>query len=81
MKTKLTILVEEENIKFAKKFAKDNHTSVSKLMNDFLMDIKTAKKERKITYDPYIQKYAGVFNTGSKNIMEEMFEKKKGRRH
>ncbi len=28
-------------------------------MNDFLMDIKTAKKKRRITYDPYIQKYPG----------------------
>ncbi len=81
MKTKLTILVEEENINFAKKFAKDNHTSVSKLRNDFLMDIKTAKNERKITYDPYIKNMQECFDTGSKNIMEEMFEKKKGRRH
>ncbi len=79
MKNKLTILVEEENIKFAKKFAKDNNTSVSKLMDNFLLDLKKAKKERKITYDPYILKYAGAFNTGSRNIMEEMFGKKKSK--
>ncbi len=77
MKNKLTVLVEEKNIRFAKKYAREKNTSVSFLLNQFLEDLqeRTARK-KKISEDKWIEKYAGIFNTGSKKPLQEIFEKK-----
>lgn len=79
MKSKLTVLVDEQNLKFAKKYAKEKHTSVSFLLNQFLNDLhkKSLRKKTHIK-DPWVDKFAGLFNTGSKDIMQEMFGKNNG---
>ncbi len=78
MKNKLTVLVEEKNIRFAKKYAKQRNTSVSFLLNNFLEDLqKRTSRKKPIIKDPWVEKYAGIFNTGSGNILEEMFGRKK----
>ncbi len=77
MKSKLTVLVEEKNIRFAKKYARERNTSVSFLLNQFLEDLqqKTTRKKN-IPKDEWVEKYAGIFNTGTKDLLQDFFGKK-----
>jgi|GEM_PF-6163009 len=77
MKNKLTVLVEEKNIRFAKKYAREKNTSVSFLLNQFLEDLqqRTVRKSN-MQEDKWVEKYAGIFNSGSKNLLQDFFEKK-----
>ncbi len=77
MKNKLTVLVEEKNIRFAKKYAREKNTSVSFLLNQFLEDLqqKTVRKKN-MPKDAWVEKYAGIFNTGTKDLLQDFFEKK-----
>lgn len=77
MKNKLTVLVEEKNIRFAKKYAREKNTSVSFLLNQFLEDLqqKTLRKKN-IPKDEWVEKYAGIFNTGTKDLLQEFLGKK-----
>jgi hypothetical protein len=78
MKNRLTVLVDEKNIKFVKKYAKQKNTSVSFLLNQFMEDLHQKAMRRKTAIkDPWVEKYAGIFSTGSKDILEEMFGKKR----
>lgn len=77
MKNKLTVLVEEKNIRFAKKYAKEKNTSVSFLLNQFLEDLQQKNLRRKsLREDKWVEKYGGIFNSGTKNLMEDFFERK-----
>lgn len=78
MKNKLTILVEEKNIRFAKKYAREINTSVSFLLNQFLEDLqqKTARKKN-LEKDEWVEKYAGIFNTGKKGLLQDIIGKRK----
>ena len=50
MVTKLTLSIDKELVKTAKKFAQINHTSVSKIVSDYLRTLDTG-----ITLTPYIK--------------------------
>lgn len=77
MKNKLTILVEEKNIRFAKKYARETNTSVSFLLNQFLEDLQQKTARKKILQkDEWVEKYAGIFNTGKKDLFRDFIEKK-----
>lgn len=77
MKNKLTVLVEEKNIRFAKEYAKEKNTSVSFLLNQFLEDLQQKNLRRKgLSEDKWVEKYAGIFNSGKKNLIEDFFERK-----
>ncbi len=77
MKNKLTVLVEEKNIRFAKKYAKEKNTSVSFLLNQFLEDLQqmTARKKT-MPKDKWVEKYGGIFNTGITDLLQDIFPKK-----
>ncbi|MDQ6889933.1 MAG: DUF6364 family protein [Bacteroidota bacterium] len=78
MKSKLTVLVEEKNIRFAKRYAKEKNTSVSFLLNQFLEDLqRNSARKKNITDDKWVEKYAGIFNTGSSDLNHDFFEKNK----
>ena len=78
MKNKLTILVDEKNIRFAKKYAREINTSVSFLLNQFLEDLQQKTARRKILQkDEWVEKYAGIFNTGKKDLLQEFIGKRK----
>jgi hypothetical protein len=77
MKNKLTILVEEKNIRFAKKYAREINTSVSFLLNQFLEDLQQKTARKKILQkDEWVEKYAGIFNTGKKDLLKDLIDKK-----
>ena len=78
MKNKLTILVEEKNIRFAKKYAREINTSVSFLLNQFLEDLQQKTARKKILQkDEWVEKYAGIFNTGKKDLLQDFTGKRK----
>ncbi|MEO6639408.1 MAG: DUF6364 family protein [Ginsengibacter sp.] len=77
MKSKLTVLVEEKNIRFAKRYAKEKNTSVSFLLNKFLEDLQqNSARKKNTTNDEWVEKYAGIFNTGTNDLIEDFFTKK-----
>ncbi len=60
-----------------KNMQRKKNSSVSELFNHYLEtlpQIDDANKKNK-KKDPFIEKFAGVFDTGSKDIMKEVFGK------
>ena len=77
MKQRITLSTNKTNLLFAKKYAKEKNASVSELFNRYLETLRSiddANKKYK-TKDPFIEKFAGIFDTGSKDIMKEVFGK------
>ena len=61
MDTKLTLKLEETVIEKAKKYAKNHRTSLSKLIENYLLNITNDKqKEEKIT--PLVKSLSGIIN-------------------
>ena len=65
MASKLTLYIDETIIESAKEYADNSHTSVSKIVEQFLRSIKPAKSPQKIS--PDIRNLRGVYKN-SKNI-------------
>lgn len=65
MTQKVTLLLKTENVKFAKKDAKDRGTSMSKMFDDYL-DIRKRidKKMENEKLDPFVKKFGGMISTG-----------------
>jgi Family of unknown function (DUF6364) len=62
MVTKLTLSIDKELVKTAKKYAQINHTSVSKIVNDYLRTLDTAVKLTPYTKLPArLRKLTGAF--------------------
>ena len=77
VKKKITLSSSNTTIAFAKKYAREKKSSVSELFNHYLetlRNIESANKSNK-KKDPFIDKFAGVFDTGSKDILKELFGK------
>jgi len=63
MATKLTINVEEKNIRFAKRWAKKSKTSVSKIVNEYLEQMRNI--EEMMLHEPVhpiVKKYSGSWS-------------------
>ena len=76
MKQRITLSLSESSILFAKKYAKKCNTSVSELFDHYfstLKKIEETNKKLKIK-DPFIEKFSGIFDTGSKDILNEVFK-------
>ncbi|MBV9961115.1 MAG: hypothetical protein JO072_02610 [Parafilimonas sp.] len=73
MQEKLTILISAEHKKFIKQYAKRQNKSVSRFIDDLLSSVKrqTALPASK---DEWIEKTAGTYNTGEKDILKELFK-------
>jgi hypothetical protein len=76
MKQKITLSLDERNIKYVKKYAKELNGSVSEIFAHYIETLKQIdagnKKHKK---DPFIEKYGGVFDTKSGDVMKELFKK------
>ena len=75
MKRRITLSLSERSIRFAKKYAKERNMSVSEIFDHYfttLKNIDDSNKKQKIK-DPFVEKFSGIFNTGSKDILKEMF--------
>jgi hypothetical protein len=63
MDTKLTLSIDERIIEKAKIFAKNNDTSLSKLIENFLFSLTSASKEtQKENISPLVKNISGVIN-------------------
>ncbi len=73
MQEKLTILVSAENKKFLKRHAREHNKSMSQFIDDLLSSAKrlTPKKAAK---DEWLEKAAGIYNTGYGDILNELFK-------
>jgi hypothetical protein len=62
MVTKLTLSIDKELVKNAKKYAQINYISVSKIINDYLRTLDTAVKLTPYTkLSPRLRKLTGAF--------------------
>ena len=73
MQEKLTILISAERKKFIKQHARRQNKSISRFIDDLLSSIqreasKPAKK------DEWVEKTAGSYNTGKKDILADLFK-------
>lgn len=73
MQEKLTILISSEHKKFIKRHARKQNKSVSKFIDDMLS---TVKRQASVSNekDEWIEKTAGAYNTGKKDILKELFK-------
>jgi hypothetical protein len=71
MDTKLTLKLEDTIIEKAKEYAKNNKTSLSKLIENYLLNI-TGDKENDEKITPLVKSLSGVIN------LPEGFDHKKG---
>ena len=72
MHTKLTLNVEEEIIQDAKKYAKKNRISLSKIVEKYLKNITTGLKETsKTTKNTVTHELSGIINDTDKNVIKD----------
>lgn len=73
MQEKLTILISPEHKKFIKRYARQQNKSVSKFIDDLLASVQreAARKEEK---DEWLEKAAGIYKSGKKDILNELFK-------
>ena len=69
MKTKLTLTIEEEIIKRAKKYAKDKNNSLSGIIEIYLKILtKEEQKEKTQKLNPVVQSLKGSFKMPEKDM-------------
>jgi uncharacterized protein DUF6364 len=73
MQEKLTILVSAEHKKFIKRYARKHNKSVSKFIDDMLSTIKRQSSVED-SNDEWIDKTAGAYTTGKKDVLKELFK-------
>jgi hypothetical protein len=61
METKLTLKLDQTVIKSAKKYAENNHRSLSKLVEDYFKNL-SAENIQEYAYPPLIKKLSGVIS-------------------
>jgi len=73
MQEKLTILISAEHKKFIKRHARQQNKSVSRFIDDLLSSIQreAGKTPQK---DEWLEKVAGSYNTGKKDILADLFK-------
>ena len=65
MTQKITLLLKEDNVKFAKKMAKQKGGSVSKMFDEYLDLLKRIdEKMKNEKLDPFAKKFGGMISTG-----------------
>ncbi len=73
MQEKLTILISSEHKTFIKRHARRQNKSVSKFIDDLLSTIKR-QASSEVPKDAWIEKTAGAYSTGKKDILKELFK-------
>ncbi|WP_153800485.1 DUF6364 family protein [Foetidibacter luteolus] len=71
MQEKLTILISSERKKFIKKHARSQNKSISRYIDDLLASIQRDSGKTQAETDEWIDKTAGTYTTGSKDILAE----------
>lgn len=68
MNTKLTLTIEQEVIKRAKKYAKDNNRSLSGIIENYLKTLTKEKKGKAKKLDPVVKSLKGSFKMPKKDM-------------
>ena len=64
LKSKLTLWVDKEAVRFGKELAKRQHASLSGLLSDYLVRLTAAGEA--VTLTPMVRRLSGVIKTGRK---------------
>lgn len=78
MAEKLTVLISNGRKKFIKGYARQRNQSVSRLVDEFFASLerehlRTPTRKNKKT-DKWLEETAGIYNTGHKDILNEIFK-------
>ena len=74
MKQKITLLLKDDNVKFAKKMAKKKGQSVSKIFDDYLDLLKRIDEEiSKNELHPWVKEMGGMVNTGKNEDIKSIY--------
>ncbi len=75
MKQKITLSLSDKSVKFVKKYAKERKSSVSEITDHYFETLRKIEEANTLNKkkDAFVEKFGGVFNTGSKDIMKEIF--------
>ncbi|HUZ60323.1 MAG TPA: DUF6364 family protein [Hanamia sp.] len=74
MTKKVTLLLKDDNLKFAKKVAKKKGTSMSKMVDDYFALLKRIDKQfSKEKLDPWVQKFGGIVDTGKNEDIKSIY--------
>ena len=82
MSAKLTILCKEENIEFAKRYARKKNTSVSAIVDELLEVLRYREKNplsESLPEHPFVKKYAGIVKSGTRKPLENLFNGRKNK--
>ncbi len=70
MDSKLTLKLNESVIKRAKQYAKENNTSLSRMIESYLQAV-TTKKKSKIKISPLVESLTGVIELDKKDYRKD----------
>lgn len=73
MKRKLTLRMDEDAIEFAKEYASQRNTSVSKLVEQFFEALQPAQESSEIEYSQMVEALAGIAE-GADISIEDYYE-------
>lgn len=71
MNSKLTLNIKKEVIKKAKGYAKDNETSLSKLIENYLNSLTIGKGQKESSINPLVKSLTGVIPEQSDKKIKE----------
>ncbi len=73
MQEKLTILISAENKKFLKRHARQQNKSMSQFIDELIASAKR-QAPKKLEKDEWVEQTAGLYRTGSADILHELFK-------
>lgn len=74
MTQKITLLLKSNNIRFAKKAAKEKGTSMSRIVDDYLDLLqRIEKRAAKEKLHPFVKKFGGMLDTGKNEDVKSIF--------
>ena len=74
MTQKITLLLKEDNVKFAKKMAKKKGQSVSMIFDDYLDLLKRIDEQSsKEQLHPWVKEFGGMVNTGKNEDIKSIY--------
>jgi hypothetical protein len=74
MQEKITILISSEHKKFIQRHARRQNKSISRFIDDLLASVKRQAMASKEEEDEWINKTAGSYSTGKKDVLAGIFK-------
>jgi hypothetical protein len=77
MNTKLTLSITKKEVENAKRIARKKGKTVSRMVEDYFIELGKIEQIGKEINDPILKDLAGIINSGSPDILSDLFGKKK----